>query len=99
MRSNGWDNDSAALQLFSHVEGDALNVAHLVPLARRLSQSGLVDALTAHYGSPGRPTSNNRGRSGEFFNSLRNAGCEGFWGYGTDSLTTANSGQIYSWPQ
>ena len=52
--SNGWDNDTAALQLFSHLEGDALNVAHLVPLARRLSRSGLIDALTAHYGSPGR---------------------------------------------
>ena len=52
--SNGWDNDATALQLFSHLEGDVLNVAHLVPLARRLSQSGLVDALTAHYGSPGR---------------------------------------------
>ena len=54
VRSNGWDNDTAALQLFSHLEGNALNVAHLVPLARRLSRSGLVDALTAHYGSPGR---------------------------------------------
>ena len=52
--SSGWDNDTAALQLFSHLEGDALNVAHLVPLARRLSRSGLIDALTAHYGSPGR---------------------------------------------
>ena len=51
VRSNGWDNDTAALQLFSHLEGDALNVAHLVPLARRLSRSGLVDG---HYGSPGR---------------------------------------------
>ena len=39
VRSNGWDNDTAALQLFSHLEGDALNVAHLVPLARRLSRS------------------------------------------------------------
>ena len=29
-RSNGWDNDTAALQLFSHLEGDALNVTHLV---------------------------------------------------------------------
>ena len=38
-------------QLFSHLEGDALNAAHLVPLSRRLSRSGLVDALTAHYGS------------------------------------------------
>ena len=54
VRSNGWDNDTAALQLFSHLEGDALNVAHLVPLSRRLSRTGLVDALTAHYGSPGR---------------------------------------------
>ena len=54
VRSNDWDNDTAALQLFSHLEGDALNGAHLVPLTRRLSQSGLVDALTAHYGSPGR---------------------------------------------
>ena len=42
------------MQLFSHLEGDALNVAHLVLLARWLSRSGLVDALTAHYGSPGR---------------------------------------------
>ena len=33
VRSNGWDNDTAALQLFSHLLGDALNVAHLVPLA------------------------------------------------------------------
>ena len=54
VRSNGWDNDTAVLQLFSHLEGDALNVAHLAPLARQLSRSGLVDALTAHYGSPGR---------------------------------------------
>ena len=53
VRSNGWDNDTAALQLFSHLEGDTLNVAHLVPLSRRLSRSGLVDALTAHYGSSG----------------------------------------------
>ena len=54
VQSNSWDNDTAALQLFSHLEGDVLNVAHLVPLTRRLSRSGLVDALTAHYGSPGR---------------------------------------------
>ena len=53
VRSNGWDNDTAALQVFSHLEGDALNVALLVPLSCRLSRTGLVDALTAHYGSPG----------------------------------------------
>ena len=33
VRSNGWDNNTAALQLFSHLEGNALNVAHLVPLS------------------------------------------------------------------
>ena len=54
MRSNGWDNDTAALQVFSHLEGDALNVALLVPLSRRLSRTGLVGAPSAHYGSPGR---------------------------------------------
>ena len=52
--SSGWDNDTAALQLFSHLEGDSLNVAILVPMSRRLSRTGLVDALSAHYGSPGR---------------------------------------------
>ena len=56
VRSNGWDNDTAALQLFSHLKGDALNVAHLVPLARRLSRSGLVDTLTAYYGLVHGPT-------------------------------------------
>ena len=40
--------------LFSHLEGDALNVALLVPMSRRLSRTGLVDALSAHYGSLGR---------------------------------------------
>ena len=52
--SNGWDDATAALQLLSHLQGDALNVALLVPMARRTSRKGLVDALLAHYGSPGR---------------------------------------------
>ena len=56
VRTNGWNIDAAALQLFSHLEGDALNVAPLVPLSRRLSRTGLVNALSAHYGSPGRLT-------------------------------------------
>ena len=41
--SNGWDDVTAALQLLSHLEGDALNVALLVPAPR----VGMVDALTA----------------------------------------------------
>ena len=46
----GWDDATAALQLLSHLEGDALNVALLVPAPRRTSRMGLVDALSAHYG-------------------------------------------------
>ena len=53
--SNGRDDATATLQLLSHLEGDALNVALLVPANRRASQMGLVDALTAHYGLPGWP--------------------------------------------
>ena len=34
---------------------------------------------------------NNRGRPGKFRNSLRNAGCKGFWGHGTDSPTVTDS--------
>ena len=52
--SNGWGDATAALQLLSHLEGDALNVALLVPAPWRASPVGLVDELTALYGSPGR---------------------------------------------
>ena len=34
--SNGWDDVTAALQLPSHLDGDALNVALLVPESRRV---------------------------------------------------------------
>ena len=54
VQSNGWDDATAALLLLSHLEGDVLNVALLVPESRRASRVGLVGALTAHYGSPGR---------------------------------------------
>ena len=42
--SNGWDDATAALQLLSHLEGDALDVALLVPVLRRASRVGLVDS-------------------------------------------------------
>ena len=54
VRSNGWDDATVALQLLSHLEGDALNVALLVPEETRVTRIGLVGALTDHYGSPGR---------------------------------------------
>ena len=48
------------LQLLSHLERDALNVALLVPVSHRTSRTGLVDALSAHYGSPGSLADNRR---------------------------------------
>ena len=40
--SNGWDDATAALQLLSHLEGDALNVDLLVPESRHASRVGLA---------------------------------------------------------
>ena len=37
--SNGWDDATAALQRLSHLEGDAMNVALLVPISRRTSRT------------------------------------------------------------
>ena len=52
--SNGWDGVTAALQRVSHLEGDTLNVALLVPESQRVLTGVLVGALSEHYGSPGR---------------------------------------------
>ena len=39
-QSNGWDDATVALQLMSHLEGDALNVALLVPEASHTDRTG-----------------------------------------------------------
>ena len=52
--SNGWDDVTAALQLLSHLDGDALNVAMLVPESQRVLSGVLTRSLSEHYGSPGR---------------------------------------------
>ena len=52
VRSNGWDNDTAALQLFSHLEGDALNVAHLVPSVVNPEFLQLDDPLAVVFSPP-----------------------------------------------
>ena len=54
--SNGWNEVTAALQLVTHLEGDALKVALLVPESQRVLPGVLVGALSEHYGSPGRLT-------------------------------------------
>ena len=52
--SNGWDDLTAALQLIAHLDGEALNVALLVPDNQRKRPGVLVEMLTAHYTTPGR---------------------------------------------
>ena len=47
--SNGWDDVTAALQLLSHLDGDALNVALLVPESRRVKPGFLIKSLSEHY--------------------------------------------------
>ena len=52
--SNGWDDVTAALQLLSHLDGDALNIALLVPEFRRVKPRLLIKLLSEHYNAPGR---------------------------------------------
>ena len=52
--SNGWDDVTAALQLLSHLDGDALNVALLIPEPQRVLSGVLMKSMSEHYGSPGR---------------------------------------------
>ena len=54
IKSNGWPEETAALQLFVHLKGEALNVALLLTKEKRESWSGLVGGLSAYYQSPGR---------------------------------------------
>ena len=51
---HGWDDVTAALQLLSHLDGDALNVALLVPESRRVVPGFLIRSLSDHCSSPGR---------------------------------------------
>ena len=52
--SNGWDGVTAARQLLSHLDGDALNIALLVPESRRVVPAFLIKSLSDHYNAPGR---------------------------------------------
>ena len=54
VKSNGWPDETAALQLFAHLKGEALNVALLLMREKRESWTGLVSGLSAYYQSPGR---------------------------------------------
>ena len=68
--SNGWGDATAALQLLSHLQDDALSVALLVPMPHRASRRELTDALSSHYGSLGRLANYRR----EFDKTIRKRG-------------------------
>ena len=54
IKSNGWSEETAALQLLAHLKGEALNVALLLPKEKRESWTGLVNGFSVYYRSPGR---------------------------------------------
>ena len=68
--SNGWDDVTTALQLLSHLDGDALNVALLVPEFQWVLPGVLVKPSSEHYGSPGRLAENKH----QFKRALRRPG-------------------------
>ena len=45
-KSNGWADETAARQLFAHLEGEALNVALLMPEGERANRDGLSQGLS-----------------------------------------------------
>ena len=92
--SNGWDDATAALQLLSHLEGDALNVALLVPMSRQTSRTGLVDTLSAHYGSPGRLADYRR----QFEKTTRSAGVDpSIFAIALETLAVKAFGDMGQW--
>ena len=54
LMSNGWSPVTAALQLFAHLDGEALNVALLTPVKERERWKDLSNGLSEHYNSLGR---------------------------------------------
>ena len=53
-KSNGWSPATSALQLFAHLDGEALNVALLMPVKERERWEDLSKGLSEYYNSPGR---------------------------------------------
>ena len=52
--SNGWSPTTAALQLFAHLDGEALNVAPLMPVEEREQWTAFARGLSDYFNSPGR---------------------------------------------
>ena len=49
VKSNGWTDEMEALQLFAHLDGEALNVALLMPEGERSDWKGLSQGLSDYY--------------------------------------------------
>ena len=56
MKSNGWSTTTAALQLFAHLDGEALHVTLLMPVKISERWKDLVTSLSEYYNTPGRLT-------------------------------------------
>ena len=54
VKSNGWTDVVAALQLFAHLGGEALDVALLMPEGEREKWECLSQGLSDYYNAPGR---------------------------------------------
>ena len=53
-KSNGWSPETACLQLFVHLDGEALQVALLVLNRNRECWRDIADELSAYYNTPGK---------------------------------------------
>ena len=54
MKSNGWSTKTAAIQLFAHLDGEALHVALLMPDKIRERWNDLVTSLSEYFNTPER---------------------------------------------
>ena len=54
VKSNGWSPTTAALQLFAHLDGEALDVALLMPVEEREQWTAFARGLLDYLNSPGR---------------------------------------------
>ena len=53
-KSNEWDEEMAALQLFTHLEGNVVNVTLLIPEDKRATLTGMSQVISDYYNSLGR---------------------------------------------
>ena len=100
MKSNGWSEGTAAFQLFAHLDGEALNVALLMPEEEQEKWEGLSNGLSEYYNSPEtscvpaaiqeRDSPAGSG-SGYVRHRAGNPRSAGIWGHGYESVLVPHS--------